>query len=330
MGIEIPLLENKIASGAGKLGRSAPIRQTSGVETGRCLLDLSLIHVIANEDEAALCDGFAPGTSKQYRMAFGDGSDGIRTIMWKPAEQDYRLRIVHVDADGKETSELFAGPACLRAATLRMNAKHAVLTLTLRLTAVDPDVVPRFARSFGEAVAYTVESVDLQTAGKPGDAGPLFAAGTDKRTATAEIGAAQGAQDVRRRLAVSAGDLITVAVPPEESDDGNQPTAGRVVSVGTGGQITAHRWLDGTSPFVIPHDDVLSVTRICGPKGGDAGDAIRTMVQEAENNGVVVEPTHLLDALLQSSALTDNGWPITADVRERAIEIAASAMPSEV
>lgn len=329
MGIEIPLLENKIASGAGKLGRSAPIRQTSGVETGRCLLDLSLIHVIANEDEAALCDGFAPGTSKQYRMAFGDGSDGIRTIMWKPAEQDYRLRIAHVDADGKETSELFAGPSCLRNCAIRMNAKHAVLTLTFRLTAVDPDVVPRFARSFGEAVAYAVESVDLQTAGKPGDNGPLFAAGTDKRT---EIGStpAQGSQqDVRRRLAVAAGDLITVTVPPEE-DDGNQPAAGRVVSVGTGGQITAHRWLDGTSPFVIPHDDVLSVTRICGPKGGDAGDAIRTLVKEAEDNGVVVEPTHLMDALLQCSTSTDNGWPITPDVRERAIEIAASAMPSEV
>lgn len=306
--VKVPLLQEQICNGAGKLGRGVPVRQTTGVETGKCLLDLQIVHVLAGEEEARLCDGFLPGAGDAFRRAHGDGTDGTRRTSWQPENPNYRISLTHGD-DPETLQPLYDGVVSVKKAELRLNAKHAVLTLFCRLGAVEPDIIPEFARNFSQPVQYTLTVVTLQGATKPAD-GPLLSL--------------IGGQGSQQPPETSGSEIRPGSIAVCWSGDNEPDVVGRVVSV-AGGRVILHRWLDGGEPFEAKVEDVISTTVLAGPQGGDPGDAIEKMLNDAEAQSVVVEPGHLLQALLIDGNADANGsWRITTEIRQKAIEIAIS------
>ena len=207
----------------------------------------------------------------------------------------------------------------VKKAEMRFNAKHAVLTLHMSLGAVEPDSIPEFARNFSQPVQYTLTVVDLQGATKQGSPGPLFGAVAGATP--------QGAQGMQVRV----GEIATAA---HVGDDGPEEVTGRVVSV-AGGRVVLHRWLDGTAPVDVALADVLSTTPIAGPNGGDPEDAIGKLLDTGAEADIVPEPAHLLQALMEvyvdgGQECPAEGWHITAEVRDRALQIAAEDdLPAE-
>lgn len=310
--VKVPMLQEKICSGAGKLGRGVPVRQTTGVETGKCLLDLQVVHVLAGEEEARLCDGFLPGAGDSFRRSFGDGSDGVRSLAWKPENPNYRIDLTHGD-DPATFQRLYEGVVSVKRAELRLNAKHAVLTLFCRLGAVDPDLIPEFARNFSMPVQYTLTEVVLQGATQQGNNGPLFGHAPAPQQG-------QGSQDAGPPI----GSLVT-AVVQEDGED--VEVVGRVVSV-AGGRVVLHRWLDGTGPVDVALSEVVTTTLIAGPQGGDPHDAIEKLLDQGAGDDLVVEPKHLLLALLASNDESPVGpWRITVEVRDLAVGYARDDVP---
>lgn len=311
--VKVPMLQEKISSGAGKLGRGVPVRQTTGVETGKCLLDLQVVHVFAGEEEVRLCDGFMPGAGDSFRRSFGDGSDGGRRLSWTPEKPSYWIDLKHGD-DPETLQPLYEGVVAVKRAELRLNAKHAVLTLFCRLGAVDPDLIPEFARNFSMPVQYTLTVVDLQGATKQGPAGPLFGS----------TPAPQQGQGALVPDGPPIGSLITAAI---NEDGADVEIVGRVVSV-AGDRVVIHRWLDGTGPVDVSIADILTVTPIAGPNGGDPHDAIEKILDEGAADDLVVEPEHLLLALLNAYETPPDGpWRITPEVRIAAVGFARDDVP---
>ena len=295
-GQRLPNLDEEITVGTGRLGRGLKLRQTSGTETGSLLLDLEILHTITTIEQAREIEVFIPGAVGAFQRAFGENSDGVRPLEWKPAKGDCTL--ILCPAGGGITA--FEGAAAAKRAALRVLPKACVLTVYLRLHSIDEEHLAPLARLLGEGVDYERTRTTLE--GATGDAaGPLFAGkGGD--------------------LTPAIGDL---AIGPE----GDEVLL--VSAVAEDGSVTGSLKLDGSDLRTVEKNAVFGVNRLSGPNGGPPASALKKLQRAAKDPGIEdpILASDLQTGIMQAAdqgIISEGpaGWPITGDLIELVIEVA--------
>jgi hypothetical protein len=296
-GQRIAGLHNLTSSGRGKLNRGLNARRTSGTETGDGLGDLSIVHVLTSREELEQVSAFLPGADIAYDRSRGEGSDGARMLEWKPVESSCDLVFTHVESGRK----LYEGAAERKRIVLRLSEKAAVLVIFIRLHGPPAVSVGELYEKLGQAVDYelTVRKVEGSTRKGPVEGGLPFPGDQVKP---------------------AIGDIVVVM-------DDDEP--GRVISLSEAGILLvgpAVVGAEGTNrEFQV--DQVIATHPICGPRGGSADGAIVKLAEAAEAAEVELTWGIVVDAILAVSEREiierhANGWPITSDVIEEAVELA--------
>lgn len=303
-GQRIGVFRDQETSGRCKLNRGLNARRTSGTETGEGLGDLSLVHVLASREEAERVSKFLPGVDLVWDLSYGQGSDGRRSAEWAPVISGCDLVFSSVERG----IELYAGPAEIRRCVLRCSEKAATLTVFVRLHGPPKVSIGELYEALGSAVDYevtrTADDVTGSTGAKDADGGLPFGGG-----------AKRGGD-----IVVRAGDVVHAEVDEED-------VVGRALSVSEAGVVVLG------PPMIWPTDDdiyrmgsvevqpgqVVTVTPICGPKGGSADGAIEKIAKRAEEADAHVGWDDIVEAIVDLAdrgviERGENGWPLTSEV----------------
>lgn len=288
---KIPLLDQDIAAGTGKLGRHANMRLTSGTEAGIRVVDIEFVHEIQTPDEAQLLDSYVPGAADAYEASREEEEDGHgsrrrgkRPYTWTPEQGNVAL----VLCPSPGGPSIYQGPAELRRAVLRNTPKNCTLTVYLRLHGVkhEGDHLNRLAQFLGQLVDYEMTATRIEGAageGVDGQDGLPF-------------------QTTSQGVPVAVGNLIVAAI----GEDLDTEVIGLVASVHAGGAVVYESFDRSTDAVEVPLDKILSVHQLTGKLGG------------------VFDPTlmppgllgrHLLAAITSLAAaeslkIGSGGWPI--------------------
>lgn len=299
----IPLLGEPQCSGIGQLMKRFPCGLQPGADSDRRVVDIQILHTVVLADEVSSVDTFLPGAIAGVGGAFGSGSDGGREQTWKPAKS--ARRILLTTADG---AAVYEGPCDLRQVTLKINSTRSVLLIKIRLHSVDTANLKPLGDLLGSTVHYQMvaEQVTGPLTASPGRGGlPFGTPGAAANVADSIFGS------------VEIGDLVVALVADEEVSG--------LAAVVTSSTVTLQD-LQGENPRAIPVEAIISVEKICGPRGGSAESSLAKL-------DPLCRPEHLLIALAEAQDNGEieqgaNGWPLKDTVIDRANEI-ATELPDE-
>jgi hypothetical protein len=308
----IPNLAEDRSAGLGKPGKAFKVRLPSSKESGDFRLDFEIVHEIASTEEAKELEGFLPGAASAFGLSFGTTTDGIRPLEWRPKDPECQLLLAKHDVDSTATDKrgdvLYESSAEVRRAQFKVSENASFFTIFFTLTNPTDALLAALRRSMRQPLEYEIAFGGASVALAP-VVGGLFAQGPQD----APDASPQGSD------ALMAGDLATFA--PE---DGIDEIAGIVVSIDDD-RVILHQDLGGYRPVECRRDQILSVVPICGPKGGPASPKIKDYVASCSRVEVEPEAIWLIRAVLEASELGEplpNGWPLTTEVLDRAVELA--------
>lgn len=320
MSMRIPELTLPSSTGIGKLNGKNNERLTSGTEAGVRICDLEFVHEVTVASEMQPVETFLPGASQAMQLAMGERGSGGRVYQFDPKTAgsgwhgDVNLEVRQLGGG----TIIYSGPAVVRAMVVRCTKKSSVVTLRVRALAVDPET------SRVELSKYLGEPVEYDLA----------------HQAPAQVGAAAGQANLpmggqSQYIHVEVGNLVTAY----DEDVGGE-FVGLARMVGPENVILTGQLGPDFEPersWDLPRSAVIASHILCGPGGGDARPHLTNLAEMAEASGTQVLAKHLLDTIFALSAsgeldATDEGWPLTSKLRERALQCAEdvpSAQPEQ-
>lgn len=305
----IPHLKEPVWKLGGKLQGRVSVRMASGTEVAGKVIDVEAVVVITAAADAEAAEAYIPGAREAIELSVGGESDGDgrRAPNWRPERA--ACNVVLTDADGVE---LYAGGALLRSAVLRTHEEGGVLTVSLRLLAGESSHVQALVEALGEGVTVV-------------GTWPTAAVGAGAQVQQLPGGLpfpSQHGDDGSDVPEVAVGDLV-VAHVPIGADDGVDVISGIAVSVGAAEVVLNYHLRDETSVTTVPIADVITVTAIAGPRGGDARAAIVDLREEAADGR---DWSDVLDALADDGPDDEGRCRITRAV----VSAVAEPLPAEV
>lgn len=305
--LSIPYFTQVRGSGAarlnGKAGESLPKEAGSGQLRVR---DLRLIHTVLDDSELDPLKTIFPGIVATRHLYNGDPSAGKVVLTYDPSkgvpwngDLDLTVR-PHGGGD-----VIYQGQAFVRSIKVSMTRTVTTVEVNIRCLHVDP-VQHRISAALGEYVTYEFDKSVVRAApAAPGQAGlPFSGSKADEIQPGNIVVYSDDAGDGSGLVRMAGPDVILITGTMDER---------------------------GSDAVEIHRDAVVIAHVLCGPQGGDPSLSMRRMADAAAALEISLLSDHVLRAIFEASARPEDplqalpeGWPLTPEIRKRAIEIAAS------
>lgn len=302
---ELPYFRQIASGGTARLhGRAPESTPQGGTNTSSLRVrDIQLVHLLVTDAEQAPVNDLFPGFEAIRDLSVDSASDGVRTLQWSPAKGTHWTGDCDIEILSRHGDLVYAGSGTVRRVKVDVSRNGVLATVTARLLNVDPDVHGvALSKALGEEVQWAFDKALKRAPAAPANQGAL------------PLGTPAGMIDL------NSGEVAVW------SDEVQGDGAGRVVTVGPEQVIVTEQVLGDPAP--VQRSAIVGVYQLAGPKGGSPDQYLRLIAESAAAEGVTVTYSHVLSSVfIEAGAglepLEGTGsWPLTAEVREGALDLA--------